>query len=879
MGFREHKRTRSAEGTPGDEPPRGARHRLFLWPALLLLGGLMLSYCVARLGHAADDAGRRTAVRAELETIRSALSRELFGAIHLTEGISGLVAIEGELQEEKFHRLAAELIRRNKLIHNVVVAPGNVVRFTFPMEGNERVIGLDYRENPAQWPSVERMMRERRLVLAGPVPLVQGGVGVIGRSPIYVNDGLGKGEERYWGLTSTVIEFEPLLASTPLVAAGARLTVALRGADGLGEDGGVFWGDPGVFAASPVTVQLPLPSGSWQLAAIPRGGWPPFRALASTYFWAGVLVTGALALLLLRLLLTGEARALEVAQRRRAEAALTRSNRALRLFSEIEDAIVRSTDEALLLAEICRVSVESVGYQMAGIVRPGAPGSSRLIAIAGPDDADLVFQEDGPAGKVIQAAVRERAPAVSWGAREPGAPTAPGVRSLASTIAIPLVVAQEVSAVLAICTTEADAFKAPEIELLENLGNSLAYGLASLRASRELADSERQLKKVLRLARMGFWSWDRRTNEILLSDELYELYGFRSDAHTPAQLLATSVHPDDREAILEAFERAKLGEATFPVDHRVIRQDGELLWVNVQAELSRDRFGKPEALLGTIADITDRVRASEQIQKLHEDLQRHAAELERRVAERTAELVVAKEAAESADRLKSSFLATMSHELRTPLNSIIGFSGILLQNLAGPLNDEQRRQLAMVYSSANHLLALINDVLDLSKIEAGQLPLAVEPFDLRTSIEKTVELVRPQSAKKGLLVEVVVDPDLGTWTGDRRRFEQILLNLLSNGIKFTEEGGVRVEAKAGDGEVSFAVTDTGLGIKHEEMDRLFRPFSQLDGGINKRHEGTGLGLSICRRLVEMFGGKLWVKSEWGRGSTLGFELPRPQKDQ
>lgn len=876
MAPRQPESARSAEGTPGgDESPRAARYRLFLWPILLLLGGLVLSYCVARLGHDSDDAVRRTAVRAELETIRSALSRELFGAIHLTEGISGLVAIEGDLPEEKFHRFAAELIRRNKLIHNVVVAPGNVVRFTFPTAGNERVIGLDYRENAAQWPSVERMMRERRLVLAGPVPLVQGGVGVIGRSPIYVNDAPGKGEERYWGLTSTVIELDQLLATTPLAAAGARLAVALRGADGLGEDGGVFWGDPGVFAASPVAVQLPLPSGSWQLAAIPRGGWPPFRALSSPYFWAGGLVTGALALLLLRLLLTGEARALEVAQRRRAEAALTRSNRALRLFSEIEDAIVRSTDEAPLLAEICRVSVESVGYQMAGIVRPGKPGASRLIAVAGPDDADTVFLEDGPAGKVILAAVRERAPAVSWGPREPGAH---GARALASTIAIPLVVEQEVSAVLAICTTEADAFKAPEIELLENLGNSLAYGLASLRASRELADSERQLKKVLRLARMGFWSWERRTNEILLSDELYELYGFPGDARPSAQqIFATAIHPDDREAVLEAFERARLGEATFPVDHRVIRQDGEILWVNVQAELSRDRYGKPEALLGTIADITDRVGASEQIQKLHEDLQRHAAELERRVAERTAELVVAKEAAESADRLKSSFLATMSHELRTPLNSIIGFSGILLQGLAGPLNDEQRHQLGMVYSSANHLLALINDVLDLSRIEAGQLLLAAEPFDLRTAIEKTVALVRPQSVKKGLMVDVEIDPDLGTWTGDRRRFEQILLNLLSNSIKFTEEGGVRVEAKAGDGEVSFAVTDTGLGIKHEEMDRLFRPFSQLDGGINRRHEGTGLGLSICRRLVELFGGKLWVKSAWGRGSTFGFELPRPRK--
>ena len=163
------------------------------------------------------------------------------------------------------------------------------------------------------------------------------------------------------------------------------------------------------------------------------------------------------------------------------------------------------------------------------------------------------------------------------------------------------------------------------------------------------------------------------------------------------------------------------------------------------------------------------------------------------MARRTAELAVAKERAESADRLKSAFLATMSHELRTPLNSIIGFTGIMLQGLAGPLNAEQTKQLGMVQSSARHLLALINDVLDISKIEAGQLEIRAEQFDLRSSLEKVAALVKPLAEKKGLALRVVLSPDVGQAVSDRLRVEQVLLNLLNNAVKFTERGEVTLE--------------------------------------------------------------------------------------
>jgi signal transduction histidine kinase len=215
----------------------------------------------------------------------------------------------------------------------------------------------------------------------------------------------------------------------------------------------------------------------------------------------------------------------------------------------------------------------------------------------------------------------------------------------------------------------------------------------------------------------------------------------------------------------------------------------------------------------------------------------------------------------------------MSHELRTPLNSIIGFTGILLQGLVGQLNEEQKKQLGMVRTSANHLLALIDDVLDISKIEAGQLQVDHEPFDLPASIKKVEQTVRPLAEKKGLDLTIDVASDVGIIESDIRRVEQVLLNLLSNAIKFTERGRVTVTSSAGPGTVITRVTDTGIGIQNEDIDRIFKPFLQIDSGITRKYEGTGLGLSICKKLVQLLGGDIWVESVWQEGSTFSFSLP------
>jgi signal transduction histidine kinase len=263
-----------------------------------------------------------------------------------------------------------------------------------------------------------------------------------------------------------------------------------------------------------------------------------------------------------------------------------------------------------------------------------------------------------------------------------------------------------------------------------------------------------------------------------------------------------------------------------------------------------------------------------------EDRKKQKQNLQNLVQSRTQELSVAledlsakNERLQEVDQVKSEFLATMSHELRTPLNSILGFTGLVQQGVAGPINAEQGRQLGMAYGSAKHLLDLINDILDLSRIEAGRMELLIEPIDMHQIMTEATHSMEPMLAQKKLRLNLNVSAAIGVVHGDYKKIMQVLLNLLNNAVKFTDFGEITLSCQPDATGLVVSVSDTGCGIRQESIPVLFNAFRQIESEDDREYGGTGLGLYLCQKLVHLMGGKIGVKSEYGVGSTFSFNLP------
>ena len=407
--------------------------------------------------------------------------------------------------------------------------------------------------------------------------------------------------------------------------------------------------------------------------------------------------------------------------------------------------------------------------------------------------------------------------------------------------------------------------------LLQLVAAAAGAELERLREERVLRREHGRAQNYLDVAEVMLVAFDEQARITLLNRKGHQVLGYAEGELFGQDWFRICLPPDEREGVRGVYQQLMAGDLDIAVKYEncVLTKTGEKRLIAWRNKVLTDAAGRITGTLSSGEDITER-------RQRDDELERYRLQLEELVKERTQELLLAKELAESANRSKSVFLANMSHELRTPLNAILGFSQLLTRDSA--LGEESRRKLGTINQSGQHLLALINDVLEISRIEAGHRQFKLAPFDLGDMLRELEDMMQLRAQDKGLMFDVEHAPGLPPWVrGDVHHLRQVLINLLANAVKYTDQGQVRLRVNCHGEQICFEISDTGAGIAAEHLESIFQPFYQTEAGMAKG-EGTGLGLTISREYTQIMGGRLEVKSQPGQGSTFTLSVPLSPAD-
>ncbi len=633
--------------------------------------------------HQADE---KNETLQQMSLVRGTLETALNSKLHLVHGLSGFARSGISINDEYFQIFAAELAKNTTSLRSLQLAPNGIVTHVWPRGPNAKAIGHDLLADPERRQAAELAINAKAMWLAGPVNLIQGGVALIARQPIFMPDSEHPDKETFWGFGTLLLDLPEFLKELQLGPSDDKFLYAIRGSDALGDKGEVFFGDPEIFNQNPLIDNVYLPAGKWELAI------RPIKSLGTA--WPGQQ-TFRLGVVL-----------------------------AIAFFSGLIYFLLRLPHNTRRSIEIATSALERSEYRFRDAIESLPDG----VAIYDEQDKLVVHNE----------------------------------------------------------------------------------------RFREIYNK----------------SW-----QVIVSGSTYE----ELILHALAQGQFANVDPSDESDFLDnLLERHRKAEA----NQEVALYDGR--WVKAVERRMRDG--------GTVTlhtDITD---------KRNDELA----------------LINAREKAEQANETKTTFLATISHEVRTPLNGVLGLLAVLTEDRT--LSDKQKKYVKTAHISAKQLLNILNEILDVSKMEAGKLELDEGPFSLTETIEGAIDLIRAQAEQKSLLIKSEIDADISvTAMGDEGRLRQVLLNLLSNSVKFTQQGEITVKAEVleltdENLKTRISVSDTGIGFSSDQATALFQPFAQLDSDSTRKISGTGLGLSICKHLVESMGGEISAEGIPGEGACFSINI-------
>ena len=805
-------------------------------------------------------------VYSQLDPYGNALNIAINQRIDKLNGIEAFVNSEMDSSnssfEVKFEKFASSIYNEDYGIRNLAVAPGGIASYVYPMKGNEIVKGTDFLHSPEPKYRAEtqKAIESHRVVLSVPHQMKIGTLGIFVRKPIYRND-------TFWGIISLVLDIPPIIKSAGLSSGTSNLELALR--DGSKQ---VFFGNVSVFNENPIIYSIELPDGNWELAGIPAGGWSKSIKEPLIVFQASGLIIVAL-LTCLIYFFSSRQHFLSMAVKKQT----TDLQRELAERKAVQDALRDSEEMYRLVVENAN---EIIIIAQDGFLKFF---NHKTIDVTGYSREELIIK---PFAELIHPDDREKV-AKNHLKRLRGENT-PGIYDFRIIDKTGRIKWAEINAVLITWMG-----KPATLNFLNDITERK-------HAEDELYSRDRLLGGValatnILLTETDMDSAINQTIEILgTSADVDRVYIFENrDSGTDATLA------DQRyEWIRDTYKPSKdrPDSKSFAYYPRMSRWHDKLSTGYPIRGLVRDlpeserRMLEPENIISLLIipiSVAGNFWGFIGFDDCHSEhawtgsyvsvLQTAAASIGGAIARRQAEdnLRWAKEAAESAAIAKSEFLANMSHEIRTPLNAVIGLTGLLLRT---DLTQEQSDYVETIRSSGDSLLSLINDILDFSKIDGGKMEIESQPFDLRASIEDSLNLVATKASEKGLNLSYFIDNNTPeVIIGDPTRLRQILVNLLSNAVKFTDKGEVTIAVSdrriEGDNhEIHFAIKDTGIGIPKDRISQLFQSFSQVDASTTRKYGGTGLGLAISKHLVEMMGGKIWAESEKGKGSTFHFTI-------